>query len=302
MTAIIFPGQGSQYVGMSRDFYENSKIAKSTLEEIEDYVEMNIKELIFNDDSNLLNTTKYTQISIFAASLLIFKTLENETDLVDSSINIMMGHSLGEYTALACSKKLSLRDCSIILKKRGSLMHDAVETNKSGMVAVIGKDNNYIQDIIKKNNLKLQIANDNSPIQVVLSGNIKEIQNSKTIFLDNDIKRYIILNVSAAFHSNYMTEAQSILSSEIEKLDFIENKIQIISNYTAEISNDNGNIKAALKMQMANKVRWTESIRALENSGENKILEIGPNKILSGLIKRISNNFDIKSIDKMSEL
>ena len=150
--------------------------------------------------------------------------------------------------------------------------------------------------------MKLQIANDNSPIQVVLSGNIKEIQNSKTIFLDNDIKRYIILNVSAAFHSNYMTEAQSILSSEIEKLDFIENKIQIISNYTAEISNDNGNIKAALKMQMANKVRWTESIRALENSGENKILEIGPNKILSGLIKRISNNFDIKSIDKMSEL
>ena len=271
MTTVVFPGQGSQYVGMSRDFYENSKIAKSTLEEIEDYVEMNIKELIFNDDSNLLNTTKYTQISIFAASLLIFKTLENETDLVDSTINIMMGHSLGEYTALACSKKLSLRDCSIILKKRGSLMHDAVETNKSGMVAVIGKDNNYIQDIIKKNNLKLQIANDNSPIQVVLSGNIKEIQNSKTIFLDNDIKRYIILNVSAAFHSNYMTEAQSILSSEIEKLDFIENKIQIISNYTAEISNDNGNIKAALKMQMANKVRWTESIRALENSGENKI-------------------------------
>ena len=181
-------------------------------------------------------------------------------------------------------------------------MNNAVEPNKSGMAALIGKDCNYIQNIIDENNINLQIANDNSPMQVVLSGDINEINNNEEFFLKNNIKKYVKLNVSAAFHSEYMIDAQKSLSNQIDKLNFFHNEIKIISNFTANASNNNDEIKNSLKQQMSNKVRWTESVQKLEHLGENKIIEIGPNKVLSGLIKRISNNFDIKSINNISDL
>ena len=147
MTSLVFPGQGSQFFGMSKDFHDNFKSAQLTLEEIQDYVNMNLKKIIYENDDNSLNLTKYTQICIFAASLVIFKTLQSETKIDFDSIKVMMGHSLGEYTALACSNKLNLKDCSQILKRRGQLMNDAVEPNTSGMAAIIGKDSNFIQKI-----------------------------------------------------------------------------------------------------------------------------------------------------------
>ena len=302
MTTIVFPGQGSQFLGMSKDFYDNFEVAKSTLNEIQDYVKMDLKSIIFENRDNLLNFTNYTQISIFTASVIIFRTLIKETKLDFSKIEFMLGHSLGEYTALACSNKLSLEECSLVLKKRGQLMHDATSSNKTGMAALIGKDADYVDSIIKKNNIDLQIANDNSPIQVVISGKIDLIKNYRNLFLQNDIKKYVILNVSAAFHSQFMEEAQKILGDEIESLNFSTNHIKIISNYNSSISNDTSTIKKALKNQMANKVQWTQSIRQLENNGQKKIIEVGPGKVLSGLIKRISSNFDIKSINEISDL
>ena len=302
MTSIIFPGQGSQYVGMSKDFYENFDIARRTFQEIEEYVNLDLKKIIFSDENDLINTTKYTQISIFTASVSIFKTYQNEMQLDPSSINVMLGHSLGEYTALACSNKLNLKECSLILKKRGELMNDAVPPNKSGMVALIGKSSEEVEEIIKINKINLEIANDNSPIQVVLSGEIDEIKKNKDLFISNGIKKYIILNVSAAFHSNHMKNAQDILSEEIKKLNFNNNSINIISNYSADISNDGEIIKSSLKSQMANKVEWTKSVKKLEETGIQSIIEIGPGKVLSGLIKRISDNFDIKSINTISDI
>ena len=302
MTTLVFPGQGSQFLGMSKDFYDNFEVAKSTLNEIQDYVKMDLKNIIFENRDNLLNFTNYTQISIFTASVIIFRTLLKETELDLSKVEYMLGHSLGEYTALACSNKLSLEECSLVLKKRGQLMHDATSSNKTGMAALIGKDADYVDNIIKKNNIDLQIANDNSPIQVVISGKIDLIKNYRNLFLQNDIKKYVILNVSAAFHSQFMEEAQKILGDEIESLNFSTNHIKIISNYDSSISNDTSTIKKALKNQMANKVQWTQSIRQLENNGQKKIIEVGPGKVLSGLIKRISSNFDIKSINEISDL
>ena len=140
MSVFVFPGQGSQYVGMAKDFYDNFDTAKLTFEEIEEYVGLKLKKIIFEDNDNSLNLTKNTQISIFTASVAIFKTFQKETDLDTSSVNIMMGHSLGEYSALACSNKLSLKECSTTLKKRGELMNNAIQPNKTGMVALIGKD------------------------------------------------------------------------------------------------------------------------------------------------------------------
>ncbi len=302
MTCIVFPGQGSQFIGMAKDFYDNFDIAKTTFEEISDYTNIDLKKIIFDENSDNLNITSFTQISIFAASVCIYRTFEKENSILSSDINFMLGHSLGEYTALACSNKISLKECSHVLKKRGNLMNDAVEPNKTGMVALIGMNSDEVQKIISDNNMKIEIANDNSPIQIVISGSKDELNSNKDIFLSKGIKKYVQLNVSAAFHSKYMFEAQNTLSNEIEKLNFINNNVKIISNYSAEISNDNEIIKNSLVKQMANRVRWTESIKTLEDQKVTKIIEIGPNKILSGLIKRITNSFDIKSINNISDL
>ena len=181
-------------------------------------------------------------------------------------------------------------------------MNSAVNPNYTGMAALIGKDCNYVSKLIEENNLKLEIANDNSPMQIVISGTKDDISKSKNFFLNNNIKRFVELNVSAAFHSNFMLNAQEMLSDEIEKLNFYENHIEIISNYDAQNNNKTSLIKNNLQKQMANKVNWTQSIKKLEEIGEKNIIEIGPNKVLSGLINRISKNFDITSITKISDL
>tara|TARA_B100000575_G_scaffold245614_1_gene210263 strand:+ start:2622 stop:3530 length:909 start_codon:yes stop_codon:yes gene_type:complete len=302
MTSIVFPGQGSQSLGMAKDFNDNFIIAKQIFEEIEDYTSINIRKIIFENKDNKLDLTQFTQICIFASSCAIFRTFKEKNNLNINNINVMMGHSLGEYTSLACSDKISLKDCSLILKKRGELMNKAISPNITGMAALIGKDAKYIQKIIEYNKLELEIANDNSPIQIVISGMKNEILKSKSLFLNNGIKKYIELNVSAAFHSKFMLNAQKILSQNISSLKFFENEIKIISNYDAQAYQDSISIKKNLQHQMANKVNWTQSIRKLEEMGENKIIEIGPNKVLSGLINRISKNFDIKSINQITDL
>ena len=302
MTTIVFPGQGSQNVGMGKDFNENFKIANLAYQEIEDYSQINIRKIIFENEGNKLDLTQFTQICIFATSYVIFKTCLNETNLQLNNINVMMGHSLGEYTALACSNKISLKDCSIILKKRGELMNNEVIEIDTGMAALIGKDSNYVQKIIDDNFFDLEIANDNSPMQIVISGAKKELDKSKDTFLDTGIKKFIPLNVSAAFHSKFMTQAQEKLNLDIDLLDFSENKIRIISNYDANIYTENASIKKNLQFQMANKVKWTESIKKLEEIKEKNIIEIGPSKVLSGLINRISKTFNIKSINEIEDL
>tara|TARA_B100000945_G_C20304074_1_gene559508 strand:+ start:46 stop:960 length:915 start_codon:yes stop_codon:yes gene_type:complete len=301
MTSIVFPGQGSQFIGMSKDFYDNFSISRAVLEEIEESTKLQLKKIIFEDPDNLLNLTQYTQICTFAASVMIFKALESSY-LDNSKIDVMLGHSLGEYSALACSNKLDLNDCSIILKKRGKLMSDTMDAGKSSMAALIGLSSSEVEKIISDNEIDLEIANDNSPIQVVVSGLNDIIDKSKEIFLANKIKKFIKLNVSAAFHSRYMLGAEKLLNLEIDKVNFIKNEVNIISNYSAEISNDTETIKNSLKRQMSNKVRWTESIKKLSSIGVNKIIEIGPGNVLSGLIKRISNNFDLKTINNISEI
>ncbi len=302
MTSVVFPGQGSQTLGMAKDFHDNFRISQLAFEEIEDYTQLNIRKIIFQNDQNKLDLTQYTQICIFAASYVIFKSYINENDLSIDKINVMMGHSLGEYTALTCSNKINLKDCSIILKKRGELMNEAVPPNETGMAALIGNNSQQIEDIIFKNKLNLEIANDNSDLQIVISGSINELKENKELFLNNGVKKFVILNVSSAFHSKYMNKAQEQLALEIEKLIFQKNNIRIISNYDANLHKDNNVIKLNLQKQMANRVNWTNSIKTLEKFGEKKIIEIGPGNVLSGLIRRISKSFDIISINKISDL
>ncbi len=301
MSSVIFPGQGSQYIGMAKDFYENFKSSKYIIDEIEDYTSIPISKIIFEDNLNQLNITQYTQICIFSASMCIFKALEDNSNFNLSSVSFMFGHSLGEYTALAASKKINIKDASILLKKRGELMNNSVKPKLSGMAALIGLNSKNIENIIYENNLKVFVANDNSHQQIVISGMIEDINNSKKTFLDNGVKKFVLLNVSAAFHSSIMLKAQNNMKEFIENSNFKKNDISIISNFNSEISNDTNEIKYALINQMANKVRWTESIITLENSKNLNIFEIGPGKVLSGLIKRISNKFSITSINNLED-
>ena len=302
MTTIVFPGQGSQYNGMAMDFDDNFDFSRKVFEEIEDSAKINIRKIISENDNNILNQTNFSQISIFASSIVIYKTLIDEIGTEIINPKIVLGHSLGEYTALVANNVLSLSDATILIKIRGELMNSAISPNLSGMAAIIGKNAKYINNIIINNNLNIQIANDNSPIQVVVSGLIEDIDMAEKIFLSQNIKRYLKLKVSAAFHSNYMIEAQNKLKSEIDKITFSSTDIPIISNYDANINLDTKSIVSSLSKQMANKVKWTESIKTLEKTEESSIIEIGPGKILSGLISRITQKFDIKSIDKIEDL
>ena len=304
MTSVIFPGQGSQFLGMTKDFYDNFSVFQNVFSEIEDSTKINLKKIIFSDDSKLLNTTNYTQISIFAASIGIYKTLESNHNfnLETQKIRYMLGHSLGEYSALVASKSLSISQASILLQKRGELMNSAVTPNSTSMAALIGMNCENIEEIIKINNLDIEIANDNSPGQVVISGSDEVLQNSEKVFTSAGIKKFVKLNVSAAFHSKFMIEAQEKLNMEIDKVKFIDPICSIISNYNASVNSEAKNIIENLKLQMSNRVRWTESILELEKNEENIIVEIGPGKVLSGLIRRISKNFDIISINNIEDL
>tara|TARA_B100000029_G_scaffold306732_1_gene299555 strand:+ start:1144 stop:2067 length:924 start_codon:yes stop_codon:yes gene_type:complete len=302
MTTLVFPGQGSQFIGMSKDFYDNFNVAKQVFEIIENSTKIPLKKIIFENKDNLLDITQFTQISIFCASMAIYRVFESLNNQNKININCSLGHSLGEYSSLVSSKVLSIEDCSMILKVRGELMQNAYEKNQSGMAAIIGLNCKQLEDIINENNLDVEIANDNSPLQVVISGTVKNLNTSEQIILKNGAKKFVELKVSAAFHSKIMIEAEKKFISFLEKIKFKNANYPIISNYTGSATSESNKIFQNISKQMSNRVRWTESIQNLEKIGGKKIIEIGPGKVLSGLIKRISNNFDIISINSVKDM
>ena len=220
MTALVFPGQGSQFVGMAKDFHDEFVIAKETFEIIENSVKINLRDIIFHNKSELLNITKYTQLAIFSSSMCIFNVLKNEIDIDKLSINYSLGHSLGEYSALTASKVISIEDCSILLKIRGELMQNAFKENMSGMVAIIGLDCTKVEKIITDNKLKVEIANDNSPLQVVISGTKEDLLDAEYVIMKNGAKKFIYLNVSSAFHSRLMKNAENKMKLFLNKINF----------------------------------------------------------------------------------
>ena len=302
MTAILFPGQGSQYIGMAKDFYDEFPIAKETFEKIENSVKINLRDIIFTNKSELLNITKYTQLAIYSSSMCIFNVLQNEIDIDKLLIKYSLGHSLGEYSALTVSNVISIEDCSMLLKKRGELMQNAFKENMSGMVAIIGLGCAKVEKIITENKLKVEVANDNSPLQVVISGTKEDLSKAEKVIIKNGAKKFIYLNVSSAFHSRLMKNAEEKMKLLLSKVNFQNSSYYIISNFSAEETKDSKIIYSNLTKQMSNKVRWVESINCLGNLNESKIIEIGPGNVLSGLIRRISNKFILFNINSVEDL
>ncbi len=303
MFSVIFPGQGSQIVGMGKEFYDKFNIVKELFKQADDTLNFSISELILEGPKEELDLTTNTQPAIFLVSYSIFKVAKYEFKLDLNKAKYFAGHSLGEYSALSCAGYLDFSDTLKILRIRGDAMQNAVPKGQGGMVAVLGSTVDVIEKLLKehKENLKVQIANDNSEGQIVLSGKIEDLEKLIQILNDNSIKN-IKLPVSAPFHCDLMNNATKIMTEELNKLNFKNGQNKLISNVTANEIKDPDELKKLLIKQIENRVRWRESVINMVENDVNHFIEIGPGKVLSGLVKRINRNLKIDTINGQSDI
>ena len=303
MFSVIFPGQGSQMVGMGKEFYDQFELVKNLFKEADDTLNFSISKLILEGPKDELDLTANTQPAIFLISYSIFNVIKKEFNIDLSKAKYFAGHSLGEYSALSCSGYLNFSDTLKILRIRGDAMQNSVPKGEGGMVAVLGSKVEIIEKILKDNeqNLSAQIANDNSEGQIVLSGKTEDLDKLILILKENTIKN-IKLPVSAPFHCSLMNKATNIMSEELNKLNFIEGKNKLISNVSANEISNTTELKELLVKQIENRVRWRESVINMINSGINHFIEIGPGKVLSGLVKRISKEVKIDTINSQGDI
>jgi len=303
MFSVIFPGQGSQMVGMGKEFYDKFDLVKNLFKEADDTLNFSLSKLILEGPKEELDLTANTQPAIFLISYSIYNVIKKEFNIDLNKAKYFAGHSLGEYSALSCAGYLNFSDTLKILRIRGDAMQNSVPKGEGGMVAVLGSKVETIEKILKDNeqNLSAQIANDNSEGQIVLSGKTDNLDKLTLILKENSIKN-IKLPVSAPFHCSLMNKATNIMSNELNKLKFIEGENKLISNVTAnEISNID-QLKELLVKQIENRVRWRESVINMIGSGVNHFIEIGPGKVLSGLVKRINKEVKIDTINNEGDI
>jgi len=286
MFSLVFPGQGSQTIGMGKDFFENYDLVKDLFKQADETLGINLSKIILEGPKDELDLTVNTQPAIFLISYSIFQVMKKEFNMDLNDAKYFAGHSLGEYSALCAAKYLSFSDTIKILKTRGNAMQNAVPKGEGGMLAVLGSKVEIIEDLLNenKNNFIAQIANDNSDGQIVLSGRNSDIEKLIKVLKSKNIKN-IKLPVSAPFHCQLMSNATEIMRNEIQKLNFQESKNKLISNVTAKEISNKEELKTLLIDQIENRVRWRESVNHMINNGVNHFIEIGPGKVLTGLIK-----------------
>ena len=303
MFSVLFPGQGSQSPGMAKIFYENFDYVKSLFQEADDLLKNSISKLVLEGPKDKLDLTENTQPAIFLVTYSIFQVLKKETSFDLNSAKYFAGHSLGEYSALACAEALTFSQTIELLQKRGQAMQSAVPKGQGGMLAVLGSDVEKINEIIDTNKDKFicYVANDNSVGQIVVSGNNQDLDNFSSELKNNNIKN-IKLPVSAPFHCKLMDSATKIMNEEISKIEFNSPKVEIISNVTAEPTNEPAKIKELLVSQIEKPVRWREIVNYMIDKNINKFIEIGPGKVLSGLVKRINRNVELLQINDLEDL
>ena len=296
MFSVVFPGQGSQKIGMAKELFDKFELVKNLFKEADEILNSSISKIIFEGPENQLNLTENTQPAIFLTSYSIYKVAQKEFGLDITKANYFAGHSLGEYSALCCYEALDFEETIKILKMRGKSMQEALPPNEGGMLAVLGTGIKIIEDIINNKHNDCFIANDNSPQQIVISG-LKKNLDLLVDDLDKSKIKNIRLNVSAPFHCNLMNSATESMREKINNLNIKEIKIPIISNFTAKPSVSSDEIKKLLISQIEGRVRWLESVDFMINGGTKKFIEIGPGKVLSGLIKRTNKNVRVISIN-----
>ena len=303
MLSLVFPGQGSQYIGMGKDFSNNFPIANEVYSEVDDVLGFSLSKLIFNGQIEDLTLTKNAQPAIMATSIAILKTLEKEGFKIKKS-KFVAGHSLGEYTALCASGAISLADTAHILKMRGIFMQEAVSVGVGAMAAILGLNLDNVETLVAeiKDNEICEIANDNEPNQVVLSGHRTAIEKACVKAKSLGAKRAILLPVSAPFHCSLMAPAQENMINLISGLNIEKPNVPLISNVTSIPTQDIEEIRKNLINQITGRVRWRESILFMKKSGIQIIYEIGPGRVLCNLIKRIVDDVEQENISKVEDL
>ena len=303
MFSVIFPGQGSQLVGMGKEFFEKYDLVKKLFKEADDELGFPLSKIILEGPKEKLDLTENTQPAIFLISYSIFKVITSEFNIDLTKAKYFAGHSLGEYSALSSAGYLAFSDTIKLLRIRGVAMQNAVPEGEGGMIAILGSTVESIEKILRQNDVNFQadIANDNSEGQIVLSGKNSDLNQIIDILKLKKIKN-IKLPVSAPFHCKLMSKATEVMKNEIEKTDFQDSKVKLISNVTANEISNKDELKRLLVDQIENRVRWRESILIMINKGVDHFIEVGPGKVLSGLVKRINKTVKINTINSENDI
>ena len=301
MSALLFPGQGSQVVGMGLEFFSKFELVKKIFKDADEKLKYPISKIILEGPEDKLKLTQITQPAILTVSYSIFKVLKEEFDIDFSSFKFFAGHSLGEYSALVCSGSLNFDDALYLLHERGKAMQEAVPVGKGSMIAILGMKTEEISNLLQSENNNVgicEIANDNADGQVIVSGDKERVEIFQKTLKEKKIKS-IPLKVSAPFHCSLMKPAAKIMEEKINNTNFKEPRFKIINNVNASPETNPENIKLLLIDQIFSTVRWRESILNMKEAGVKNFIEIGPGKVLTGMVKRTVkdvNSFSINSI------
>lgn len=302
MKAFVFPGQGSQYVGMGQDLYKEFPTARRTFEESSEVLGLDMAKLCFEGDSKDLRLTENTQPAILTVSVAAWLVLDEETGI---KADFLAGHSLGEYSALVASGGLDFKDAVLVVRKRGEYMQVAVPDGVGAMAAILGLSKEKVEEACREasqDGLIVSPANFNAPGQVVISGNKEAVEEACALAKSNGAKRAVLLEVSAPFHCALMNTVAKRLEEVLSQVDIFELEVPVVSNYEAKPNKDSSRVKTLLIDQVANPVRWDESVNMLYESGVREYVEIGPGNVLSGLIKRTVSNVSVFNFEKIEQL
>ncbi len=298
--AFIFPGQGSQYVGMGKDFYESFEVSRNIFDQADEILGWSLSKLIFEDSGNALTQTKNSQLAIFVVSCAILEVFKKEIPGISPCA--CAGLSLGEYTALYASEKLSFEEALRIVEARGIFMQEASENNPGSLSAVLGMEPEFVREVLEGLNEEVWIANLNCPGQVVISGSLKGLELASIVLKEKGAKRVIPLDVSGAFHSNLMKEAQEKLKPFIEKSEIKPSQTRLVMNVCGDFVEDTELMKKHLISQVAEATLWEKGIRVLEDQNIDLYIEMGPGRSLKGMNKKIKVNAETMNLEKIQDL
>lgn len=295
-TAFIFPGQGAQYIGMGKDFYENEDIAKEVFDKAGSITELDLPALCF-EENDKLSITEYTQIAMLTVEVAILKVLEERGIKAD----VTAGLSLGEYGAIVACGAMSAEDAFAIIRKRGIYMQEAVPVG-GAMAAVLGLPGEVIEEVCRNTEGIVSIANYNCPGQIVITGEADAVSRAGEALKEKGAKRVVPLNVSGPFHSQMLIEAGKRLKKDLDNVQINDFPIPYVANLTADYVSSADNIRELLEKQISSSVRWQQSVERMLADGVDTFVEIGPGKTLSGFVKKINKEAVVLNVDKYEDL